>query len=260
MKVVILCGGQGTRIRDVANNIPKPMVSIGDFPILWHIMKNYATYGFKEFILCLGYKGHVIKDFFLNYEASINDFTITLGNSNLIDFHNNNDESDWKVTLAETGLDALTGTRIKRIKKYIGSDDVFMLTYGDGLGDVDLGRLIQFHHEHGKIMTVTGVRPPGRFGELECGSDGAVKEFNEKPQATGGRISGGFFVCSSGVFDYIPDDKNLMLEEEPMRHLQRDQQFMAYEHDGFWQCMDTYRDYRLLSRLWDEGNAPWKTW
>ncbi len=260
MKVVILCGGRGTRIRDVANNMPKPMVSIGDFPILWHIMKYYATYGFKEFILCLGYKGHVIKDFFLNYEASINDFTITLGNSKSIDFHSHNDESDWKVTLAETGLDALTGTRVNRIKKYIGSDDVFMLTYGDGLSDIDLERLVRFHREHGKIMTVTGVRPPGRFGEMECGPGGVVQEFNEKPQATGGRISGGFFVCSCGVFDYIADDKNVMLEENPMRCLQRDQQLMAYEHNGFWQCMDTYRDYTLLSRLWEEGNAPWKKW
>lgn len=260
MKVVILCGGQSTRIRDIADNIPKPMIKIGDFPILWHIMKYYSTYGFNEFILCLGYNGYVIKDFFLNYQASINDFTITLGNSEIIDFHNNSDESGWKVTLAETGLDALTGTRIKRIKKYLGSDDVFMLTYGDGLGDVDLGRLLQFHYEHGKIMTVTGVRPPGRFGELEIGTDGVVKEFNEKPQATGGRISGGYFVCSSGLFDYISDDKNLMLEEDPMRFLVRDQQLMLYDHNGFWQCMDTYRDYKLLSRLWEEGNAPWKNW
>lgn len=259
MKVVILCGGKGTRIRDVANNLPKPMVNIGDFPILWHIMKYYATYGFKEFILCLGYKGNVIKDFFLNYEASINDFTITLGKSTVVEFHNQNNESDWKVTLAETGSEALTGTRVKRIKKYVGNNE-FMLTYGDGLGDIDLKRLLQFHRENGKAMTVTAVRPPGRFGELDCDYNGVVTEFNEKPQATGGRISGGFFVCSPKLFDYIDDDKNLMLEQEPMRSLQKDRQLVAYEHDGFWQCMDTYRDYKLLLRLWEEKNAPWKIW
>ena len=259
MKVVILCGGYGTRIRDVADNIPKPMIPIGRYPILWHIMKYYASFGHKEFVLCLGYKGQVIKDFFLSYEAHTKDFTITLGQREKLEFHTEHDESDWKVTLAETRLDAMTGARIARIHNYVGDDD-FMLTYGDGVGDVDIGRLLAFHRSHGKVLTVTGVRPPGRFGELLSASDGQVTEFNEKPQATGGRISGGFFVANKELFDYLEDRDDLVFEQGPMRKLVSDGQLMVHEHDGFWQPMDTNREYQLLNDLYEAGTAPWVRW
>lgn len=258
MKTVILCGGQGTRIRDVADNIPKPMIPIGDLPILWHIMKSYARAGHQEFILCLGYKSHVIKEFFLNFDAFTADFTITLGAAKQIEFHARAEETGWKVTLAETGTQTMTGGRIGRIQDYVGDGEDFMITYGDGLSDVDLNALITFHKSHGKIMTVTGVRPPGRFGEMEIDDAGMLTEFNEKPQATGGRISGGFFVCRRELFDYLSEDENLVFEQEPMRQLVADQQLMVYKHDGFWQCMDTYRDYQLLNHMWQRGEAPWK--
>ena len=258
MKVVILCGGYGTRIRDVADNIPKPMIPIGRFPILWHIMKYYASYGHRDFILCLGYKSSVIKDFFLNYEAHTKDFTIELGRKDTLTFHNEHEESDWRVTLADTGLGAMTGARIKRIQKYIGADD-FMLTYGDGVGDIDLNLLRAFHLEHGRMLTVTGVRPPGRFGEL-VHADGVITEFNEKPQATGGRISGGFFIATPKIFDYLNDDEELVFEQQPMRSLVGDKQLMVFEHDGFWQPMDTSRDYQLLNSVYAKGDAPWVRW
>ena len=260
MKVVILCGGQGTRIRDVADDIPKPMIKIGGFPILWHIMKYFAQWGHKEFILCLGYKGYVIKEFFLNYEANINDFTISLGNKKTIEYHNEHDETDWKVTLVETGANALTGTRVKRIQRYLNPDENFMLTYGDGLCDVDLDSLLQFHNSHGKIMTVTGVKLPGRFGELKYDENNLLEEFNEKPQARKGRISGGFFVCRPGLFDYIDEKEDVMLENEPMRAMVQAKQLMVFKHDGSWQCMDNYHDYQLLTRLWERDNAFWKKW
>lgn len=255
MKVVILCGGYGTRIRDVSDNIPKPMIPIGRFPILWHIMKYYASYGHRDFVLCLGYKSHVIKDFFLNYEAHTKDFTIDLGRKDSITFHNNHGESDWRVTLAETGLEAMTGARIKRIQQYVGDED-FMLTYGDGVGNVDLDALHAYHCGHGRALTVTGVRPPGRFGEL-IHSDGVITEFNEKPQAAGGRISGGYFVATSKIFNYLSDDEDLVFEQQPMRDVVADRQLMVFEHDGFWQPMDTSREYQLLNSLYDKGEAPW---
>ncbi|MEN6566128.1 MAG: glucose-1-phosphate cytidylyltransferase [Veillonellales bacterium] len=260
MKVVILCGGQGTRIRDVADNIPKPMISIGKFPILWHIMKYYSHWGHEQFVLCLGYKGHVIKEFFLNYHAQINDFTISLGSKNAIEFHNGYEEEKWRVTLAETGLTALTGARIKRIQKYVVDEENFMLTYGDGVGDVNLDELIKFHLSHGRILTVTGVRPPGRFGELVHNDNGMVTAFNEKPQVAGGRISGGFFVCRKEIFNYLDDREDLTFEQEPMRKLVSDNQMMVYSHDGFWQPMDTSREYLLLNKLFEKGDAPWKVW
>lgn len=260
MKVVILCGGQGTRIRDVADHLPKPMIPVGSYPILWHIMKHYAGHGFDRFVLCLGYKSHVIKDFFLNYEAHTNDLTITLGTAKSLAYHGDHDESGWQVTLAETGLESLTATRIAKIKRYVGDDDTFLLTYGDGVSDVDVTALVAFHKTHGKILTVTGVRPPGRFGEMVTGADGTVAEFNEKPQTSEGRISGGFFVCDRRLFDYLDSSANQMLEVEPMRRLVEDGQLVMYSHDGFWQCMDTQRDYALLNSLWDQGKAPWKTW
>jgi len=259
MKVVILCGGYGTRIRDVTENIPKPMITIGRLPILWHIMKYYASFGHREFILCLGYKSSVIKDFFLNYDAHTKDFTIELGRKDEIIFHTDHDELNWKVTLAETGVEAMTGARIKRIQKYITEDEKFMLTYGDGVGDVNLDALIHFHQGHGRCLTVTGVRPPGRFGEL-VHLDGVITEFNEKPQATGGRISGGFFVANSNIFDYLIDDEKLVFEQEPLRNLVKDRQIMVFEHDGFWQPMDTSREYQLLNSLYSRGDAPWVRW
>lgn len=260
MKVVILCGGQGTRIRDVSEDLPKPMIPVGGRPILWHIMKLYAAQGFHDFILCLGYKGHVIKDFFLNYEARMADVTITLGRDRALEYHGSVEEDGWKVTLADTGLNALTGTRLSAIRNYVGDDEEFFMTYGDGVGDVDLAALLAFHRSHGRVATVTGVRPPGRFGEMMADGQGQVAEFNEKPQATGGTISGGFFVFKRKVFDYLAADANQMLEEEPMRALVRDGQLMLFRHDGFWQCMDTYRDYALLNSLWDGGKAPWRMW
>ena len=260
MKVVILCGGQGTRIRDVAEDIPKPMIPIGERPILWHIMKNFTGFGYNDFVLCLGYRGQIIKNFFINYDMLTHDFTLTLGKPNSLEINSRATHEDWRVTLAETGLTAMTGDRVRAIQKYVADEETFMLTYGDGLSDIDIDALVAFHYEHGKVATVTGVRPPGRFGELESGDDGQVIEFNEKPQATGGRISGGFFVFNRKIFDYLPDDDGLILEESPLRKLVADQQLMMYHHDGFWQCMDTYRDFKYLSGLWEGGNPPWKNW
>jgi glucose-1-phosphate cytidylyltransferase len=260
MKTVILCGGQGTRIRGVADNLPKPMIPIGELPILWHIMKTYAQAGHSEFVLCLGYKSDVIKEFFLNYDAFTADFTIQLGRDKKIELHGESDASDWRVTLAETGASAMTGARIRKIKRYVAGEDDFMITYGDGLADIDFGALVDFHKSHGKIMTVTGVRPPGRFGELDTDEAGRITEFNEKPQATGGWISGGFFVCRKELFDYLDGRDDLVFEQGPMRKLVADGQMMVYRHDGFWQCMDTFRDFELLNRVWSEGAAPWKSW
>lgn len=256
MKVVILAGGYGTRIRDVADDIPKPMIPIGPYPILWHIMKLYAHFGHKEFIVCLGYKGQVIKDFFLNYEAYTRDFTISFGSGGGVAYHNNHDESDWQVTLADTGTRSMTGARVSRIRDYVGDED-FMLTYGDGVSDVDIGGLVAFHKSHGKILTVTGVRPPGRFGEMIGEFGGQVVEFNEKPQASAGRISGGFFVASPRLFDYLGDQEDLVFEQGPIRQLVMDRELMMFEHDGFWQPMDTSREYQLLNTLYENGKAPW---
>jgi glucose-1-phosphate cytidylyltransferase len=260
MKTIILCGGRGTRIRDVADNVPKPMIPIGRLPILWHIMKYYASWGHSEFVLCLGYKGEVIKDFFLNYETHTKDFTISLGEKAPIKYHTQMSESRWKVTLAETGLDSLTGTRVKKVERYLAGEKDFLLTYGDGVSDIDLDKLVKFHKSHGKILTVSGVRPPGRFGEVAHDSKGLVTEFNEKPQATAGRISGGFFVCRRELFDYIDPALDCMLEVEPMKSLVRDGQMMLYQHDGFWQSMDTYRDYTYLNGLFDKKECPWMIW
>ncbi|HAD88108.1 MAG TPA: glucose-1-phosphate cytidylyltransferase [Rhodospirillaceae bacterium] len=258
MKVAILCGGKGTRIRGVADDLPKPMIPIGAYPILWHIMQGYATQGHKDFVLCLGYKSGAIKDFFLNYRSRVADFTIDFDRDRAIEFHGADHAIDWRVTMAETGEETLTGSRVKAVEKYIGKDDTFMLTYGDGVADIDIEALTNFHQSHGKAMTVCGVRPPGRFGEMEHGADGAVIEFNEKPQATGGRISGGFFVCSRRVFDYLDGGRDdIVLETEPMRRLAADGEMMMYRHDGFWQCMDTYRDFQLLNDLFASGTAPW---
>jgi glucose-1-phosphate cytidylyltransferase len=260
MKTVILCGGYGTRIRDVADNLPKPMIPIGDLPILWHIMKYYSCFGHKDFVLCLGYKSEVIKDFFANYKQRVSDFTIALDGKQAPLYHDGFSEADWMVTLAETGMNAMTGARIRKIRRYIGNDDMFMLTYGDGVGDIDIDALLRFHRSHGKAMTLTGVQPPGRFGELSIGKDGLVEGFNEKPQSIGGCINGGFFVCDKRIFDYLDDREDLVFERDPMEALVRDGQLMVYRHEGFWQPMDTYREYQLLNDRYAKGNAPWVIW
>lgn len=256
MKVVILAGGFGTRIRDVADDIPKPMIPIGPYPILWHIMKSYAHFGHKDFVVCLGHRGQVIKNFFLNYEVHTRDFTVTYGANASVAYHTEHEESDWRVTLADTGLKAMTGARIARVRKFVEGEE-FMLTYGDGVSDIDLDQLLAFHRAHGKILTVTGVRPPGRFGELVATAHGDVIEFNEKPQATEGRISGGFFVAGPRLFDYLDDREDLVFETTPIQRLMKDQELMMFRHDGFWQPMDTSREYVLLNSLFADGRAPW---
>jgi glucose-1-phosphate cytidylyltransferase len=258
MQVVILCGGKGTRLREETEYRPKPMVPIGDYPILWHIMKTYAHFGHADFVLCLGYKGSVIKDYFLSYQTAVSDFTLRLGNSHELTYHSSPVAEDWKVTLANTGEDTMTGGRVKRIEKYI-TDDLFLLTYGDGVGNIDLRALVEFHKRHGKLATLTGVRPPGRFGELSTQND-RITEFNEKPQTTAGRINGGYFVFSRAVFRYFNDDPGLILEQEPLRRLAADGELMCFPHDGFWQPMDTFREFELLNQLWSQGKAPWKVW
>jgi glucose-1-phosphate cytidylyltransferase len=257
MEVVILCGGQGTRIRDVADDIPKPMIPVGGRPILWHIMKGFAQYGFKDFVLCLGYKSHIIKRYFLDYHLCGVDFTVRLGD-NRVEVHSPPLQEDWRVTMAETGQDAMTGCRVKRIEKYIHGDE-FLLTYGDGVSNVNVRALVDFHQGHGRIGTVTAVRPQGRFGEMEL--DGTrVVEFNEKPFTSRGWINGGFFVLHRRIFDYLADDPGLVFEQAPLMQLSREQELAAYLHHGFWQPMDTYRDYKFLNDLWAEGTAAWNTW
>lgn len=254
-----MCGGQGTRLREETNVRPKPMVEIGSHPILWHIMKIYSTFGLNDFVLCLGYKGHIIKDYFINFKYQRNDCTIRLGESAEIEIHPNEAAENWTVTLAETGENAQTGARIHRVKKYLGGE-TFCLTYGDGLGDIDIEQLLAFHRSHGKIGTVTGVRPPGRFGELEISGD-RVDVFAEKPQVTQGLINGGFFVFEPEFIEkYLSDDEALTLESIPLRRLAEDGELMVYPHDGFWQPMDTFREWKMLESLWNEGSAPWKFW
>lgn len=260
MKVVILCGGKGTRLREETEYRPKPMVPIGNRPILWHIMKTYATQGHKEFILCLGYKGEIIKDFFRNYLWMMSDVTVRLDQKSKVTFHSHHGEEDWTVTLADTGENTMTAGRIRRIRKYVEGDKDFFLTYGDGVGNVDVNAELDFHRKHGKILTLTAVHPPGRFGELVVDEDNDVKQFNEKPQVEGGWINGGFLVASQKVFDYLPESDEVMFEREPMRKIVADHQVKAFHHRGFWQPMDTYQEFTLLNLLWNEGKAPWKIW
>lgn len=256
--VVILAGGFGTRLREQTEFIPKPMVPIGGKPILWHIMKTYSHYGFKHFIVCLGYKGDIIKEYFLNYRIRNSDFTVNLSDEKSILLHNSHGNENWEVTLAETGSRAMTGARIKKIEKYINCE-LFCLTYGDGVSDVRIDKTVDFHLSHNKTATVTGVKPPSRFGELII-SDNKVIEFGEKPQVRSGMINGGFFVFSKGVFDYLSDDDSCILEKEPLETLAREENLMVYQHNGFWQCMDTVRDMNLLNDYWKSGNIPWKVW
>lgn len=260
MKVVILCGGKGTRLREETEFRPKPMLQIGNRPILWHIMKIYAAQGHKDFVLCLGYKGEMIRDYFRNYLWMASDATVSLGRSPSVVFHNRHEEEDWTVTLVDTGEDTLTAGRIRRIRRHVGDDPEFLLTYGDGVGNVDVNASVAFHRGHGRALTVTAVHPPGRFGELSLSDAGDVSAFNEKPQVESGWINGGFFVASRRVFDYLEDADNQMFEEEPIRRITAERQLMAFRHPGFWQPMDTYTEYALLNRLWRENRAPWRTW
>jgi glucose-1-phosphate cytidylyltransferase len=260
MKAVILCGGMGTRIRDASENLPKPLLPIGGRPILWHIMKGYSYHGFKDFVLCLGYKGWLIKEFFLNYKCMSSDLLVTLGPKSSTEFLTPSIEEDWRIILAETGEATMTGGRLSAIRRYVENDSLLMCTYGDGVANIDIGKLIDFHRAHGKIATITAVRPPGRFGELAI-ADRIVTEFDEKPQATGGFINGGFFVFDAKrIWDYVSPAADTVLERDPMRRLARDRQLAAFEHTGFWQPMDTLREYNLLNELWNSGHAPWKVW
>ena len=258
MKVVILAGGYGTRIRDVSDNVPKPMIKIGSYPIIWHIMKYFSVYGFKEFIICLGFKGEIIRNFFINYELYTKDITFRLGEKNKNSLYGRHSESDWEISLIDTGINTMTGGRIARIKKYI-NDDNFFLTYGDGVSDVDLNKLLKYHNSHKKILTVTGVRPPGRFGELRE-KNSLVTEFNEKPQTSLGRISGGFFVANKKIFNYLSEDNDLVFEEKPIKDLVKQKQFMMFKHNGFWQPMDTSREYKMLNYIYEKKKAPWVIW
>ena len=255
MKTVNLAGGMGTRLAEETEVMPKPMVEIGGPPILWHIMKIYSAFGFNEFVLALGYKAEIIKSYFLNYYYLRNDFSLSVRNGDLT--VHDGDRDDWVVHLIDTGTTTQTGGRVKRLAHWIG-DDTFMLTYGDGVANIDLGHLIEFHKSHGKLATVTAVRPPARFGGLSFNGN-FVAEFTEKPQIGEGWINGGFFVLEPQVLDYIEGDE-MIFEREPLERLAEDEQLVAYRHDGFWQCMDTLRDLRLLEALWNSGDVPWKVW
>lgn len=255
MKVVILAGGLGTRLAEETVIKPKPMVEIGGRPILWHIMKIYSSYGFNEFVICTGYKGYIIKEFFANYYLHTTDVTFDISKGEL-EIHNNKTEP-WKVTLIDTGEETMTGGRLKRISQFVGGQD-FCMTYGDGVSNVNIAKLVDFHRAHGKLCTVTATRPPGRFGALGLEGE-SVTHFKEKPLGDGGYINGGFFVVSPKCFDYIDGDSTVW-EQEPMNRLAEDGQMKAFLHDDFWQPMDTVRDRRQLEGLWQTGKAPWKVW
>jgi glucose-1-phosphate cytidylyltransferase len=256
-KVVILAGGLGTRLREETEYRPKPMVEVGGHPILWHIMKLYAHYGLRDFIVCLGYRGAMIKEYFLNYEAMTSDFTVCLGRRSQIELHGAHEEQDYRVTLADTGLNTMTGGRVKRIERYI-HDDIFLVTYGDGVSDVDVSDLLAYHRSHGRLATVTTVRPISRFGNVDLLPDGHVVSFAEKPQLENW-ISAGYFVFDRRIFDYLDADE-CVLEHKPMERLAQERQLMAYRHEGFFFAMDTYREYVHLNDLWSRGEAPWRIW
>jgi glucose-1-phosphate cytidylyltransferase len=223
-------------------------------------MKTYAAHGFNEFILCLGYKGGIIKNYFRNYQWMAGDVSMKLGEEPCTCFHDKHDEENWSVTLAETGEETMTGGRIEQIRRHLGGDEEFFLTYGDGVGSVDIHAELAFHRRHKKLLTLAAVHPPGRFGELTLTKDGSVQTFNEKPQTESGWISGGYFIASTKIFDYLHDTNQVMFEQEPMRQIAAEDQLMAFQHEGFWHPMDTYQEYLLLNRLWDQGKAPWKVW
>ena len=257
MKVVILAGGLGTRLSEETGLRPKPMVGIGGHPILWHIMKIYAHYGFKEFVVLCGYKSEVIKDYFVNYYMNNSDVTVDLA-TNHVEIHQNISEP-WKVTMFYTGKYTQTGGRIRKIKDFIGNEP-FLLTYGDGVADVDISAVVASHQESKKLATLTSIQPNGRFGSLEIEDDGKVLSFQEKPKGEGGWINGGFFVLQPEIFDYIPDREDAIWEQEPLKQLASEGQLNAYMHHGFWHCMDTLKDKDELNKMWAENKAPWKVW
>ena len=257
MKVVILAGGYGTRISEESMTRPKPMIEINGDPILWHIMKEYSHYGFNEFIICAGYKQHIIKEFFANYYLHHSDITFDFSAENSMTVHNNVVEP-WKVTIVDTGLNTLTGGRIKRVRKYIG-EQPFLLTYGDGVCDVNITDVVAFHKRHGRLATMTAVQPGGRFGTLEIDGNGAIEQFAEKRKEDGGWINGGYMVLEPQVFDYIEGDSTTF-EREPLEKLSEEGQLIAYKYNGFWQCMDTMKDKMYLEELLEENKAPWKVW
>lgn len=258
MKVVILCGGLGTRLHEETEFRPKPLVPIGPRPIVWHIMKSYAAFGFSEFILALGYKGEMIKDFFLNYEVLYSDFALELGSKRVTPLRPAHDEADWKITFVDTGQDTQTGGRLKRLYPHLAGEPRFMLTYGDGVSDVDITRLLEFHTKSKRTAVVTGVHPLARWGELIVEGD-AVVRFSEKPPNVDSWINGGYFVMTPRVFDYIDGDRTA-LEQQPMERLAADGELGIYKHDGYWQAMDTYRELQMLNQQWSAGRAPWTRW
>ncbi len=259
LQVVILCGGMGTRIREETEFKPKPMIEVGGKPLLWHIMKIYSFYGFNEFVLCLGYKGEMIKEYFLNFEMMNSDFTIELGGRHKkFEIHNSRVKESWKVTLVDTGLFTMPGSRMKKIAPFI-KDDTFIMTYGDGVADIDIKKLVDFHFSHNRLATVTGVHPLARFGVL--GTEGnQVVDFAEKPQIQEGHINGGFFVLNREVFDYIEDGEDSVFERAPMERLAKEKQLMVFFHDGYWHCMDTVRDLKALEQEWQKEKPAWKVW
>lgn len=256
MKVVILAGGFGTRLGTLSEFIPKPMIEIGGKPILWHIMKTYAHYGYNEFVICLGYKANVIKNYFYNFQTSNSDFTVDLKTGD-VELHNAYDE-DWKVTLVDTGLNTLKGARIKRIEKYL-DDDVNMLTYGDGVCDININDLVAYHKNHGKMVTVSGVKPPSLFGEI-IEEDGKVLSFEEKPQTSKGLINGGYMVFNKEMMSFLSEDENCDFEFGPLEEIAAKGEAMTYKHEGYWQCSDTMRDLNHLNKIWDSKEAKWKVW
>jgi len=261
MKVVIFCGGKGTRFREVSDVLPKPMAPIGNRPILWHIMKIYSAHGFNEFVLLLGYKGDYIRNFFLNFAVLTNDITVDLGGHgpDRVAFHSRFAEP-WRITCVDTGEDTMTGARLWRARKHLEPEGIFCATYGDGVANIDIPALIRFHKAHGKVGTLTGAHPPGRFGELSLKGD-QVAKFNEKPEFSGGYLNGGFFVFNASIFDrYLNDQENLILEREPLQRMAADGELMIYRHDGYWHHMDTPYEFEVLNKVWNTGKAPWKIW
>jgi glucose-1-phosphate cytidylyltransferase len=256
MKVVILCGGQGTRIRELTDLIPKPMVDIGGKPIVWHIMHSYAQFGITDFILALGYKGEMIKNYFLNYQNLSNDFTVNLKNGSVNIHKSVSSNKDWNISLIDTGENAMTGSRIKQLEPFI-DEEYFCVTYGDGLSNIDINEEIKFHKTHGKIATLVGVNPPSRFGEIVIGENNSITEFVEKAETSGtqGYINGGFYVFKKDVFNYLSIDHSCVLEQKPLENLVRDNELQVFKHEGFWQCMDTYREFQILNELVEE--SPW---
>ena len=260
MKVVILCGGRGTRLREETEFRPKPMVPIGPRPILWHIMKYYAHFGHKDFILCLGYKGDMIKEYFRNYLWNTCDISLSLGRQPKVKFHDRHNEEDWTVTLADTGPESMTGYRLKLVQRYIPKGESFLFTYGDGLSNIDINASIKEHKRSGKSCTISAVHPSGRFGALIIEQEGTIHEFAEKPPMEAAYVNGGYMVCDHRVFKHLPDDPSVMFEREPISSMVRKGQLHSYRHEGFWQPMDTYQETQYLNKLWNEGKAPWKVW